>query len=247
MGEAAFQPTKFVVRSYHKGDVLTSQPYVPDLQDKYNAPYFSAHRATFHNILLEKAVSLGITIKLNAIVTKIDFDTPAVYLENGDFYKGDLVLGADGENSQCRNLLLGRSEPPIHAGDVIFAMDIKADLMWQHEDLREFLDPPNVNMYFGPGTHIVVFALKEDGLVHIIGSRYDDPDNKVRARPQPMDMAEIRTFLKDWDPRLRKIVDIAEEGLRWTLTKTSELRQRSHPNGTFALIGDSAHSMSPFL
>ncbi|KAM3069221.1 hypothetical protein ACMFMG_010737 [Clarireedia jacksonii] len=247
VSETAVQPTNLIVRSYRDGDVLANQPYLPDLLDKYNAPYFSAHRATFHDILLKKAESLGVKIKLKAILANIDFVQGTVHLEDGQVYKADLILGADGSNSQCRELFQDRHEPPIHAGDTIFAMDIEQKYIWEQENLREFLQPPNVNMWFGPETHVVVFALREDGLVHIIGSRYEDPKSKIRARPQPMDMAELRNYFKDWDPRLRKIYDIAKDGMRWTLTRTPELLKRTHSDGKFALIGDAAHAMSPFL
>ena len=58
-------------------------------------------------------------------MTKIDFSEASVYLTNGDVYKGDLVLGTDGENSRCRELMLGRPDAPYHYGDMIFGLDIK--------------------------------------------------------------------------------------------------------------------------
>lgn len=180
-------------------------------------------------------------------MTKIDFSEASVYLANGDVYRGDLVLGTDGENSRCRELMLGRPDAPYHYGDMIFGLDIKQTDIRKHDDLRDIVDPPSVNFWFGPGTHCVGFSLKENDLFHIIGGLPDPATSKIQARPQPVDIQELRDYHKDWDPRLRKLLDLAQFSLKWTSTAIHELQTWTHPSGKFALLGDAAHAMTPFL
>ncbi|KAF2237158.1 FAD/NAD(P)-binding domain-containing protein [Viridothelium virens] len=234
----AYQPNHFSVRSYSDGTVLARE----------SKPSFLAlHRATFHRILLEKAKSLGAEIKLGVVISKIDFQTPTVFLSNGDIYRGDLILGADGQDSQCRQLMLGRPERAMHGGRQFFAMDIEQSKLLKDDELREFVDPPAMNFWLGPHSHAVVFPLREDGLVHIIGSLLEDPDGPIRAKPRPLDMDELREQFVDWHPQLRRVFDLAPGGVKWSLTTTPYLTQWTHPDGKFGLIGDAAHAMLPFF
>ncbi|KAI9663955.1 MAG: hypothetical protein M1821_007446 [Bathelium mastoideum] len=240
------QPAHFNMLSYRDGTILSHDEY-SKMRETYNTTYLNAHRATFHRILLDKATHLGTKIVTGVEVREIDFSAPAVYLTNGDVYNGDLVLGADGQVSMSRQLMLGRDEKPIHAGDAIWALDIKQTEMWKYPELRKFIDPPCVNIWFGPQAHAVVFGLKEDGLVHVVGSVWEDPKGPVRARPYAVDLPELRERFKDWDPQLRQIFDMPQEGLKWTLTATPDLTQWVHREGKFSVIGDAAHAMLPFF
>lgn len=247
VNDYSIQPHEICIRSYRSGAVLRDLNLVPDMQNIYNAPYFTAHRATFHNTLLDKAIAEGVRIEHGCLVNKIDFPEASVHLENGDVYKGDLILGTDGENSQCRELMLARPDPPYHNGDMIFGLDIKQADIRKYEDLRDIVDPPKVTFWFGPGTHCVGFSLKENDLFHIIGGLPDAATNKIQARPQPVNIQELRDYHKDWDPRLRKLLNLADFSLKWTSTAMNELRTWTHPSEKFALVGDAAHAMTPFL
>ena len=247
VNDYSIQPHDITIRSYRSGAVLQNLNLVPGMQDNYHAPYFTAHRATFHNTLLQVATGDGVVIKFGCLVAKINFSEASVHLVNGEVYRGDLILGTDGENSQCRELMLERPDPPYHYGDIIFGLDIKQEDIRSHEDLREIVDPPSVNFWFGPGTHCVGFSLRENNLFHIIGGIPDPVTNKVQARPQLANMQELRDFHKDWDPRFKKLLELAQCGLKWTSTAIPVLRTWSHPEGKFVLLGDSAHAMTPFL
>ena len=112
------------VRSYQNGAVLNDLKLVPDVQNIYNAPSFTAHRATFHSTLLKETVDAGVLIKLGRQVTKDDFPEASVHLANGDVYKGDIVLRTYGEKARCRELMLARSDSPCHNGGMIIGLDI---------------------------------------------------------------------------------------------------------------------------
>ena len=54
------------------------------------------HRQDYHAILLEEAARLGVEIKLNADVAKLDFEKTEVILSDGEVIQGDVIVGADG-------------------------------------------------------------------------------------------------------------------------------------------------------
>lgn len=112
-----FNHINYLIRFYRKGAVLRDPEIIIDVQNIYNAPYFTAHRATFYSTLLKEAVDAGILIKLRCPVTKVDFSEASVHQANGDVYRGDIVLRTDGENSQHRELMLARPDSPCHNGD----------------------------------------------------------------------------------------------------------------------------------
>lgn len=246
VNDYSIQPYDICIRSYRDGAVLRSLKLVPEMEKIYGAPYFTAYRATFHNTLLEEAVSGGVQIKLGCQVTKIDFIEAHVHLANGEVCRGDLVLGADGENSQCREFMLGRPDP-YYYGDIIFGLDVKYEDMRKHKILQEIVDPPSIIFWFGPGTHCVGFSLKENDLFRIIGGLPDSATNKIQARPQPMNMQKLRDYHHDLDPRPKMLLDHAQSGLEWTSTAMNWLQTWCHPSGRFTLIGDTAHAMTAFL
>ena len=245
--ESSLQISNIIIRSYKSGQTLSNWKLSPSVTEKYGFPYYTAHRGAFHHALLAEALELGVNLKLGAQVARIDFPNTSVHLENGEVYQGDLILGADGENSQCRELLLGRKDPPYHWGEAIYAFDISQDEIRQHEELRDLIDPPKVNFWFAPGTHVVAFALKESGLMHVIGGLPEPGTSAIRARPYPIDPKEVRDYHKDWDSRLQSLLKMPKFVVKWTSTAMHELHTWQGSGGTFVLLGDSAHAMGPYL
>lgn len=54
---------------------------------------------------------------------------------------------------------------------------------------------------------------------------------------------EARQRYKDWDPRIRKIIDMIPSVKRWPLLVTGPLSSWSNPSKNIVLMGDAAHSM----
>ena len=57
-------------------------------------------------MLYDLAVGAGAKVRFNARVTKIDKSKPSVTLSSGEEIYGDLIIGADGDNSIIRPLVL---------------------------------------------------------------------------------------------------------------------------------------------
>lgn len=57
------------------------------------------HRADYHRVLLDEALRLGVTIRLDSNVQSADFESPSVTLDTGASIDADVVVVADGQQS----------------------------------------------------------------------------------------------------------------------------------------------------
>lgn len=85
---------------------------------------FNGHRSDIHNIFYEYAISLGIPVHLGKNVKGYHEDPVErkawVTTEEGDVFKGDLVVAADGVRSMARKMVLGQEEVPEDSGYAIY-------------------------------------------------------------------------------------------------------------------------------
>lgn len=70
--------------------------FIPVLVCGVNTPTSIIHRADYHAILLDMAISLGAEIRLNAVVEDVVLKSTQVVLVGGEKISGDVVIGADG-------------------------------------------------------------------------------------------------------------------------------------------------------
>lgn len=239
------RPRDFIIRSYRDGTILSKQNMVPYAEKRYGVPYLHIHRADYHRILVAEAERLGVKLQLGSTVTKIDFDTASILIRDKPDFHADLILGADGLKSICRESLLGHVDPPHLTGDLAYRILIKAEDMKKHADLRELAGEPAINYWMGPYGHVVCYLLQGGGLYNIVLICPDNlPEmiNTIKA-----DLQEMREFFAGWDPKLKTLLGLVQETTKWRLLNSEEMESWSHPSGKFALLGDACHATLPYL
>ena len=218
---------------------------IPYAEQRYGNPYLHIHRADYHKILVKEAERLGVMIDLGSSVTGIDFDKPIVHRRDKPDFQADVMLGADGLKSVCRETLLGRSDPPKLTGDLAYRIVIKAQDIQAQPELRSLIEKPAINYWMGPNGHVVCYLLQGGGLYNIVLICPDNiPDMMNTAKA---DIQEMRAFFKDWDPRLKALLELVQESTKWRLLDSAEMDRWSHPKGKFALLGDACHATLPYL
>ncbi|KAL8687848.1 MAG: hypothetical protein Q9218_006093 [Villophora microphyllina] len=235
------------MRSYKNGAVLSSQTLGPLMEDSYATPYLVIHRADLHDVLLEEAQRLGVSIRLDCQFTHINFSQPSIQLADGGNIIADVILGADGERSASRDTLLGHHSPLFDSGNHVFRITVNIDDVAHHEDLVDLVRPPCLNLWVGPGANAMSYALKRDNLFNVVTTCAHDISTTVQHAPRKVDIEEVRKAFSQWDPKLQALLGIAQECSKWTLFEAPEAASWIHPDGKFALIGDAAHAMLPFL
>lgn len=239
------RPQKFVLRSYRDGRVLSTQPTLPYCERRYGSPYLHIHRADYHRVLVEKARDLGVDIILSSRVTGIDFETPKVLLAGGKAFAADLVIGADGLKSVCREALLGKKDPPRLTGDLAYRVIVPASEMRKHESLRDIIESPAINYWMGPDSHCVGYLLKGGDLYNMVLACPDNLPELVNTAKA--DLREMREFFGAWDPRLKELLELVQDTSKWRLQNSEEMANWGHESGKFSLLGDACHATLPYL
>lgn len=239
------RPRDFILRSYRDGKILSRQNVLPYAEERYGSPYLHVHRADYHKILIDEARRLGISIKLGATVTGIDFDKPCAHVKDQPDFHADVIIGADGLKSACREALLGRPDPPHLTGDLAYRIIVKAEDMKKHPALLELVQQRSINYWMGPNGHAVCYLLQGGGLYNIVLICPDNLPELVNV--EKADLQEMRDFFQDWDPRLRTLLGLVQETSKWRLQNSQEMVAWSHPRGKFALLGDACHATLPYL
>ena len=69
-----------------------------------HSDFWDMHRADLQLAMYERAKEIGVEFEFGAIVTRHEFEDPAVILADGRYMEGDLIIAADGVNlsSACR-------------------------------------------------------------------------------------------------------------------------------------------------
>lgn len=195
-------------------------------------------------MLANKARELGVEIVLSARVTSIDFSTATVTTDNGKSYKGDLIVGADGLWSKCRECFLGRKLDPSPTGDLAYRIVLQADDV-QDPELRNMITKPAVHFWIGQKAHVVAYSLRDGNEYNIVLLVPDDLPASVSRQKGSVD--EMRAFFREWDPLLTRFLDQVKDVDKWKLMYLEPLDSWINKECNFVMMGDSCHPMLPYL
>ncbi|KAK3048488.1 hypothetical protein LTR09_010152 [Extremus antarcticus] len=244
----ASEPTLLQVRRYSDGKVLSrTDDFNLDMRSKYDAPFWDLHRVDVQRALVSRATELGVEIRLGAKVSDIDFTLPAVTLQSGEQLHADLLVGADGLWSKCREKYLaniGKEDAPLPTGDLAYRIVLKTvDL--QNQELKDWIANPSCQFWIGPDSHVVAYSLRGGEMFNLVLLVPDDLPAEV-AR-QSGSVEEMRQLFKNWDPVLNRFLDQVTSVDKWKLMHRPELDHWVNEAANFVFIGDSCHPMLPYL
>lgn len=243
--DVSVEPVDFILRSYRDGHILSRQNMSPHAVDTYGSPYLHIHRADYHRILVQEAQRLGIKIMLDCRVIAVDFTAPAIIILDQPTFYADLVIGADGLKSVCREALLARADPPYLTGDLAYRVIIDAEDMRNHPLLKDLVDNPAITYWMGPESHVVSYLLQRGTKYNIVMICPDNLPELVNTAKA--DIQEMRDFFVRWDPKLKALLELVKDSSKWRLQDSREMRRWSHPAGRFTLLGDACHATLPYL
>ena len=135
------------------------------MERDYGSPYYHIHRADFHRLLLDLAAPLT-TLRLNSTVVSVNptgspesGEKPSITLSTGEVLTADLIIGADGVKSMCREVVLGAPVKATATGDAAYRVTLPTDEMAKHPELKAFVDSPEMTGWMGPGRHIMAYCI----------------------------------------------------------------------------------------
>jgi salicylate hydroxylase len=245
----AAEPTYLAVREYSDGKILSkTDSFNEDMRRKYNAPFWDLHRVDLQVALYERAKQLGVEVRLGARVADVDFETPLIQLESGEELRSDLIVAADGLWSKCRERFLaakGTSDQPLPTGDLAYRIVLRLEDLEDDRELYDWVVNPACNFWIGPESHVVAYSVRGGQMFNIVLLVPDDLPAGVARQAGSVD--EMRAIFEGWDPVLNRFLDHVETVDKWKLMHRAELDSWVSDKGNFVFIGDSAHSMLPYL
>ena len=204
------------------------------------------HRHHLHCGLSEGARRHGVKIVTGARVANIQYETSPVRVrtEKGEEYTFDLLIGSDGLKSIVRSTLYPDIKPRAATNNAAYRAVIPYQEVWDKvPESREFGNA--IDVWSVEKGYVITYPISAGRDWNTVLSHYRD--SPVTDVEEDVDMAEVREYFKDIDPRLKKIIDIIPSTKRWPLLITGPLESWSSPKKNVVLMGDAAHSMQNHL
>lgn len=195
---SAARPNSLNFRRYSDGKILfREQNYGPDMKRKYGSEVLNISRADVQKGLYHRAQELGVEFHFGTRVVEVDMDGGRVTSTAGLEFQGDLVIGADGIWSRCREVLLGKQDHPEATGDLVYRIILKAEDV-PAGDLRDKITNPELNFWFGPDSHAISYSIRGGTVLGLGLVRPDDLPPGVSKKEGSVE--EMKELFRDWDP-----------------------------------------------
>ncbi|KAJ5760238.1 hypothetical protein N7520_007394 [Penicillium odoratum] len=228
------------------GSTIFDLPF-NNIVETHGAPYWLVHRADLHAALLDATLKAGVEVLTNKRVTSYDFEAPSATTQDGETFKADLIVGADGIKSICRPLLTGQPDVPRDTGDVAYRILIPGEKLLADPDLAHLIRDPCTTSWCGPDAHLVGYPIRNGEMYNIVvcATSYNETTDEVWVVKG--DNSELCKRFASWEPQVRKLCALTGDFMKWRLCDLPNLTRWTHPSGKAVLLGDSCHPMLPYL
>jgi salicylate hydroxylase len=234
--KTAFEPQAHVVRNWKSGGVVATTPMKDVYRKKFDAGYYTFHRADLHAVLVDALPADR--VRLNATCTGVRTSEKGATLEfaNGSQVESDVVIGADGIHSVVRESMFGRQAPRF-TGVVCWRGVVPTDSL-----------PPDVitrdmTAWFGPRSTIVTYYVRGGRLIN--WAAFIEQDWRQESWKIEGDRNEVLSTYADWHPSINQFVSKTDRLYKWAVFDREPLPQWT--KGCVTLMGDAAHPMLPYL
>lgn len=197
-GRAA-EPNEIAFRRWEDGKLIGLTNLVPSFRDWFDAPYYVVHRAHFLDAMHKLALWHGVEVVVNARVSSLDLEAPSVTIERtGAVHHADLIIGADGIKSKIRNDILVAPPALQPSGFAAYRATVPVESMRKDPALVEIVSHPTLDIWIGPGRHIVGYMIADQSTYNLVLSHPEtkDPD----TWDQSYAVEDMLQNFAGWDP-----------------------------------------------
>jgi len=236
VARSAVFPSRGVVRDAIDGSTLTVLDFGEAFLQRYGYPYVVAHRRDVLDALLaECRTESRIVLENNRTVIAVReaSDAAEVDFADGETYRANLLVGADGIRSRVR-LLLDDSDPTF-SGHVAYRGAISI------EDVPGEVVSDEVLLWIGPGIHLMQYPVRSGTMYNQVAV-YERPEGRTEPAG---DLDELGAAFARACDEVKNSVALIDTSRGWPVCDRAPLPRWS--TGRSVLIGDAAYAMLQYL
>lgn len=216
--------------------------------------WLQAHRGHLHAHLKHTATSaIGIgppvLIHTSSRIVKVDPCRAEIRFEHGNAVSGDIVIGADGVRSVCRQAVAGLQFDSFPYGKSAFRFMVPRDKVVEDPETKELGEVlGSLDMFFSPQNKVIIYPCVNDTLLNIVcihPSHLSEASAETYNKSVSRD--KVLEVFHEFDPRILKIFEKCDSNTLkvWPLLDAPDLP--TFVNDHLVLIGDAAHPFTPFI
>ena len=231
------------VRHFETGEMIVPLERGEKMLEKYGAYQFQAHRADVHDVLIDELkLHNSNTIYTNHELIDLNEKNNSVELvfSNNETYEVDFVIGADGNRSAVRKIILGDDDPQF-AGYVAWRGLVPTELLGEDD-----FDECGSSAFIAPGRVFARYLVRNGELYNYVAFlATDEWAEEGWAIPSKVDI--VMDIFSDYNQQVKNIIAAtpANDLFKWGIFAREPVSKWSTKNIT--LLGDAAHPLEPFM
>ena len=231
------------VRHFETGEMIVPLERGEKMLEKYGAYQLQAHRADVHNVLIDELkLHNSNTIYTDHELIDLNEKNNSVELvfSNNETHEVDFVIGADGNRSVVRKIILGDDDPQF-AGYVAWRGLVPVELLGEDD-----FDECGSSAFIAPGRVFARYLVRNAELYNYVAFlATDEWAEEGWAIPSTVDI--VMDIFSDYNQQVKNIIAAtpANELFKWGIFAREPVSKWSTKNIT--LLGDAAHPLEPFM
>jgi len=220
-------------------DIVTGEPLferdLPEAAD--DVPYLQIHRVGLRSALVEKVDPSAIAWGAECVAVHDDGERTTVETADGRVFHGDVVLGADGLNSEVRALTFGRERPTFSGVVAWRALIPRAAVEHVGLDLRQ-------HTWWGPDRTVVAYWVDGGERLNFVGL-VPEAEAKVESWETRGALEVFRGSFEGVCPELAQVIEVIDDVFTTGIYDRPDVME--FVRGRIGLVGDAAHPVEPGL
>jgi len=184
---------------------------IATLEESLGRPWWVVHRAHLHEGLAKVAQQLGAEIIINAAVTRIHYqesEEVTVETKRGAKYSFDLLVGADGINSVTRKHMFPDVAPEPPTTNCAYRAIVPYEQIRKDPIAKELIEKLTMEVWMAENAYIITYPINAGKMFNLVLSHHRP--EKLRATEHEVPIHELHNEYKDFDPRIKRIVDMID-------------------------------------